>query len=152
MSNKECDESISYFTGIDEQIWSNDQNKNESIDDAIEFSTKKSGRKSLFGSPSEFTLFTLSHASNSFADHPLKHLIRECDKRPRNVRELINNENRITNIKCYGSYNVTRTGEIQSRAVNEVIRIVDAREEERKYVEKVRAQRRFYRHRIKKCI
>ena len=64
MSNEECDESISYFTGSEEQIWNNDQNKNESIDNAIEYSTKKSGRKMLFGSPSEETLFNISHDLN----------------------------------------------------------------------------------------
>ena len=63
-------------------------------------------------------------------------MIRECDKRARNVRELISNENSITNITFYGSYNVTRAGEMQSKAVNEVVRIVDAREEESKHVEK----------------
>ena len=68
MSNEECNKSISCFPGSIEQVWNNDQNKNESIDDAIEFSTKKSGRKSLFGSPSGDTLFTLSTTLNTFVD------------------------------------------------------------------------------------
>ena len=74
LSNEECDESISYFTGSEEQILNDSENKNESIDNAIECSTKKADRKSLFGSPSEDTLFTLLPALNSFADQ-ITHLL-----------------------------------------------------------------------------
>ena len=44
-SNKECDDSISYCVGSEEKKFNDSENKNESIYNAIECSTKNSSRK-----------------------------------------------------------------------------------------------------------
>ena len=59
--------------------------------------------------------------------------MRDCDRRARKTREEISKKTNENNIKFYGSYSVKRKGELQSRAIKEVIRIVDAREKEKEH-------------------
>ena len=78
----------------------------------------------------------------TYEQNPMKHLIKECDRKAKTIREESRNKMNCTNIKFYGSYTMKRNGELQSRAVKEVIRILDAREEENEYA------RRKYKHKF----
>ena len=64
----------------------------------------------------------------------LKHLIRQCDQRAKKKREGITNEMNITNVKYYGIYNIHKDGIPQMRSIKEVIRIIDATQEERNHI------------------
>ena len=54
----------------------------------------------------------------------------------RKTREEIGNRVNKSNIKFYRCYGLQREGIVQSRSIKEAIRIIDAREEEKKYIEK----------------
>jgi len=69
----------------------------------------------------------------TYQENPIKHIIRECDKEARRTREQISTKPSCTNIKFEGRYCLRRDGKIQSRAIKEIIRIADAREEEKEY-------------------
>lgn len=51
----------------------------------------------------------------------------------RKTREEISAKTNENNMKFYGSYSKTRKGELQSKAIKEVIRIIDTRENEEEY-------------------
>ena len=59
--------------------------------------------------------------------NPLKHLIRECGGKVRKTREEISKKMNKNNIKFYRSYCMKRNGELQSRAIKEVVKIIDAK-------------------------
>ena len=54
-----CDDAINYFVDSEEESIEINNNENETIEVESKKSPKKSGRKSLFGGPSEETFFTL---------------------------------------------------------------------------------------------
>ena len=72
----------------------------------------------------------------TFEQNPMKHLIKECDRRAKSTREQIESKRNCHNIKFYGNYCLKREGELQSRSIKEVIRILDARKEENEYAKK----------------
>ena len=52
------------------------------------------------------------------------------------MREEINTKTNNSSIKFYTSYSIKRDGELQSRAIKEVIRIIDAKEKENEFAKK----------------
>ena len=52
----------------------------------------------------------------------------ECDKRARKVREEISIKPNNTNAKFHGSNSLARNRVLQSKSINEMLRILDARE------------------------
>ena len=66
----------------------------------------------------------------TYEQNLMKHLIKECDRKAKTIREESRNKMNCTNIKFYGSYTMKRNGELQSKAVKEVMRVLDAREEQ----------------------
>jgi len=71
-----------------------------------------------------------------YDQNPTKHLLKECDREARRTRETIKMKNSLTNIKFNGSYCIKQDGKIQSRAIQEMIRIIDAKEKEDEYAQK----------------
>ena len=69
----------------------------------------------------------------AYGQHPTKHLLRECDKIARGVRENLNQKEGITNIKFYGNYALKQDDQIHLRSINEIIRRIDAKEDEYDY-------------------
>ena len=67
---------------------------------------------------------------------PIKHLIKECDMAARKTREEINEWENNDNIKFYRYYSLHKNGTVQSRSIQEAIRITDTQEVEHKYVKK----------------
>ena len=72
----------------------------------------------------------------TYEQNPTKHLIKECDREARKTREKIKMKSNKTNIKFNGSYCIKRDGNMQSRAIQEMIRIIDAKEKENEYAQK----------------
>ena len=66
--------------------------------------------------------------------HLTKHLLRECDKRARSVCENLYLKEKISNIKFYGNYYLMQDDQCQLKLINEIIRIIDAKEDEDDYI------------------
>ena len=62
-----------------------------------------------------------------YCSHPLKHLIKECDRNAREMQENTHSKEHKTNIKFYGSYSLMHNGNIASRTIQELVRIIDAK-------------------------
>ena len=60
-------------------------------------------------------------------------MIKWCNRRARKKREEIESETQHNNIKYYWLYAVKKDGIVQMRSIKEVIRIIDAKEEEKRY-------------------
>ena len=70
------------------------------------------------------------------SDNMLKWLIKECDAKSRTVRMKAMDFERVTNVKYYGTYSLMHEGIVASRSVQEVIRIIDSKDAEKKYAKK----------------
>ena len=66
----------------------------------------------------------------------IKHLIKECDEKAKKTRLGIMRNERVTNIKYYGNYSLMHKGIVVSRAVQEVVRIIDSKKAEEQYQKK----------------
>jgi len=71
-----------------------------------------------------------------YRQQPTKHLLRECDKRSKSVRENMHRKEQTTNIRFYGNYCIKQNNEVKLKSVNEILRIHDARESEQEYCRK----------------
>jgi len=71
-----------------------------------------------------------------YRQHPTKHLLRECDRRARSVRENLHMKEKVSNIKFYGNYCLRQEEQVQLKSINETIRIIDAKEDKEEYIRK----------------
>jgi len=72
----------------------------------------------------------------NYSQNPTKHLLKECDRRAKLLRENISSKEMTTNIRFYGNYCLKQNNEMKLKSVNEVMRISDAREVEFEYCKK----------------
>ena len=54
---------------------------------------------------------------DQYNTNPLKHLIKECDKKVRKIRQNVLRNNRTMNIKYYECYRLMQNGNVTSRAI-----------------------------------
>lgn len=74
--------------------------------------------------------FDISRQGNGLT---IKHSIKECDKKAKITRLRIMRNRRVTNAKCCGNYSLMCKGIVASRAVQEVVRIIDSKKAEEQY-------------------
>ena len=72
----------------------------------------------------------------AFIEDPRPHLIVICDGKARQVRENIYSKPNKSNLKYKGTYHMTRKNAILTRSVKESIHIINAENEEVKYIKK----------------
>ena len=65
--------------------------------------------------------------SNQESTIQLKKLIQECDGKANEIRLHIKRKEGITNIQYFGSYGIMRNSIVISRAIQEIVRIIDAK-------------------------
>jgi hypothetical protein len=63
----------------------------------------------------------------------LSKLLKECDEKAGEVRTKVASFDAMTNIKYYGNYAIMYKGVIMSRNIQEILRIIDSRQYERKH-------------------
>ena len=86
------------------------------------------------------------HEQNTgqYRRNPLKHFIKQYDRRVKKKREEIELEMQNNNAKYCRLYVVKKSCIAQMRLIKEVIKIIDAKEEERKYmIQKYRYKEEF---------
>ena len=78
---------------------------------------------------------TRGYKSNidDYQQYLIKHLIQQCDRKARKMREDIGLELNESNIKFYGCYSLKKEGIVQMRPIKEVLRVIDVKEEEKRY-------------------
>ena len=76
--------------------------------------------------------------------NPLKHLIKQYDRKARKKREEIESEVCNNNIKYYGIYVLEKDGIAQTRSTKEVFRIIDAKKEEKPICEKNKSKKHWF--------
>ena len=67
---------------------------------------------------------------------PVKRLIQLCDKEVEEARENARLKMSKSNIKFYGCYSLKKGEIMQIRSIKEILRVIDAREEEKKQAQK----------------
>jgi len=67
---------------------------------------------------------------------PVKRLIQLCDKEAEEARENARLKMSESNIKFYGCYSLKKGEIMQMRSIKEILRVIDAREEEKKQAQK----------------
>ena len=72
--------------------------------------------------------------SRPIEQNPGTYLIQYCNQRANKVRERIYKRDQPYNIKFFGDYTIINKGQVLFVSVNKAIRVLDAIEEERRYV------------------
>ena len=71
--------------------------------------------------------------SNQESIIQLKTLVQECKDKANEIKLKIKSKGRITNTQYYGSYGIMKNEILMSRSIQEVIRTIDSKENERSH-------------------
>ena len=70
----------------------------------------------------------------TFEQNPGPHIIKYCNRRVKEVRMKVNEKAERNNIRYYRDYTLLYKGNIILLTTNEIIRMIDAVEEEQRYI------------------
>ena len=69
-----------------------------------------------------------------FEQNPGLHLVKYCHQRANQVREIVQEREQLYNIKFWRDYAIKHNDQVRSALVNETIQMIDAIEEEKRYL------------------